>query len=275
MLENSTKLHHVTLRVKNLEMMTKFYTETIGLTIREQEEKRVMLGTNMDIVELITDDEFILAERNFQGLYHLAIRVPKERDLGQLLFHFRDVNYSIDGAGDHGYSQALYMHDPEGNGIEIYNDRPISDWTIHEDGTIDAYTDPVNIENLIQGINPNDWNGLPSETDLGHVHLQISDITAARKFYLDGLGFDLKTDMGHAIFISKSGYHHDLGINQWLGIMPVLPKNRTGLDKVSFTVGSADVLRFSNEIESMMKKVNDNTYQITDPSSIVLEFIVK
>lgn len=275
MLENSTKLHHVTLRVKNLEMMTKFYTETIGLTIREQEEKRVMLGTNVDIVELITDDEFILAERDFQGLYHLAIRVPKERDLGQLLFHFRDVNYSIDGAGDHGYSQALYMHDPEGNGIEIYNDRPISDWTIHEDGTIDAYTDPVNIENLIQGINSNDWNGLPSETDLGHVHLQISDITAARKFYLDGLGFDLKTDMGHAIFISKRGYHHDLGINQWLGIMPVLPKNRTGLDKVSFTVGSADVLRFSNEIESMIKKVNDNTYQITDPSSIVLEFIVK
>lgn len=275
MLDNNTQLDYVTLRVKDLNGMVKFYTQIIGLVIREQSDHRVMLGSDVDIVELIYNEDYVVATEKYQGLYHLAIRVPEEKYLGQLLFHFRDSNYSIDGAGDHGYSQALYMQDIEGNGIEIYADRPRSEWTIYDDGSIDAYTDAVNVQNLIKGVNPTDWKGIPNGTDLGHVHLQVSDVGQASKFYLGQLGFEMKTDMGHAIFISKRGYHHDLGINQWLGDLPVLPKMTTGLDKVRFTIKNLDALKSPKEIHDKLIKVDEHTYQLVDPASIVLEFSVE
>ncbi|QIK69109.1 VOC family protein [Erysipelothrix sp. HDW6C] len=277
LLNDNTKLSHVTLRVQDLENMTQFYTQIIGLKIINKQDDRVMLGVGKQpIVELVHHRDAQLPSEHYTGLYHLAILMPDEKDLGQILYHFSREHYQISGAGDHDYSQALYMNDPEGNGIEIYADRPRETWVIHDDGTIVGGTKAVDVQRLLSLVDKESWSGMPEGTVLGHVHLQLNDIMAARSFYIDTLGYELKTDMGHAIFISKNGYHHDIGANVWAGNnIQKLPSNITGMESFTVQVDNLEavITAFKENKDYSIISIDKNLI-VEDKAGIRIQFTV-
>jgi catechol 2,3-dioxygenase len=140
-----------------------------------------------------------------------------------------ETRYPLQGAADHGVSEALYLADPDGNGIEIYRDRPQDEWPWQEDG-LRMVTDPLDVDSLMaQRDGP--WSGLPSATRIGHVHLHVADLAQAQRFYCDLLGFGLTQRYGQsAIFLSAGGYHHHIGLNVWAGVgAPPPPSDAVGL----------------------------------------------
>ncbi len=152
----------------------------------------------------------------YTGLYHFAVLVPSRAELGRWLRHWLEIGMPLPGQGDHLVSEALYLTDPDGNGIEIYRDRPRSEWT-WDHGQVRMAVDPVDLRGVLAEGDAVSapWNGLASGTRLGHMHLQIADIDLARRFYVDTLGFDLVAEMPSALFVSAGGYHHHIGMNIW------------------------------------------------------------
>lgn len=259
---NNFKLSHIDLVVKDREVMLKFYTERLGFEVLSATEDIIDLGVSGQlIVRFHINPNAELSNQQYEGLYHLAIRLPSEKDLGHFILHSIAHNYPISGAGDHIFSQALYFNDPEMNGIEIYTDRPQSEWNENEDGTLEAATLSVDIQNLIDQAPHEPWTGLPIGTDLGHVHLQVSDLSAARSFYLNTLNYDLKTDVQSAIFISHNGYHHDFGINRWNPNLKKATKSLTGLRSITLVMDDVSMWHPNHINES---------FTLTDPSGIQL-----
>jgi catechol 2,3-dioxygenase len=154
------------------------------------------------------------------GLYHVAILLPTRADLARVLGRLMDTGYPIEGAADHGVSEAIYLNDPEGNGIEIYRDRPRHEWP-HVSGTLAMVTDPLDVDGLLgeAGANGSGWRGMPNETRVGHIHLQVGDLEPAVQFYRNTVGFEVMQHFGRsAAFLSVGGYHHHIGLNTWAGI---------------------------------------------------------
>lgn len=172
------------------------------------------------------------------GLYHFAILVPSRLELAQTLKHLIDTETRIGGASDHLVSEALYLSDPDGNGIEIYRDRPRNEWPI-VNGRIEMDTQPFNVESVLgelhgRAVQSRDliWNGLHADAAIGHIHLHVSHLSEAEAFYTQVLGFDLITRYGpSAAFVSAGGYHHHIGLNTWAGVgAPPPPPESVGLD---------------------------------------------
>jgi catechol 2,3-dioxygenase len=157
--------------------------------------------------------------------------MPTRADLGRWLRHWLELGYPLPGQGDHLVSEALYLSDPDGNGIEIYQDRPRDQW-VRVNGQIQMATDPVDIRGLLsEGDRAGKpWTGLPAGTKLGHMHLQVGDIDLAEAFYHRVLGFDIVVRMPSALFISAGGYHHHIGMNIWHSTdAPAAPEGTAGL----------------------------------------------
>jgi catechol 2,3-dioxygenase len=174
-------------------------------------------------------------------LYHFAILVPSRRDLAASLRRLIDMQVVMQGTADHGVSEALYLADPDGNGIEIYRDRTRSEWPVI-DGRLQMGIDPLDVGDLIRD-DPGaeaPWSGLPSETTIGHVHLHVADLGEARRFYVDVLGFDLMQQYGRtAIFVSAGGYHHHIALNTWAGVgAPPPPPGAIGLSHFEVRMSS-------------------------------------
>jgi catechol 2,3-dioxygenase len=148
------------------------------------------------------------------GLFHTAFRVPSRAALGAALDRVRD-RWALDGASDHRVSEALYLTDPEGNGVEIYRDRPRERWPRTDDGGVQMTTLPLDLEDV--ATESDGASDAPAGTTLGHVHLEVTSIAAAREFYADALGFDVKMDAGSALFLAAGDYHHHVGVNTWNG----------------------------------------------------------
>ncbi|MGZ6390809.1 MAG: VOC family protein, partial [Ktedonobacterales bacterium] len=148
--------------------------------------------------------------------YHFAILVPTRADLGRWLQHWLELGLPLPGQGDHLVSEALYLSDPDGNGIEIYRDRPRSEWR-WVNGTVQMAVDPVDIRGVLEEAQREGqpWTGMAPGTRLGHMHLQVGDIPQAEAFYHDVLGFDITARMPSALFVSAGGYHHHIGMNTW------------------------------------------------------------
>ncbi|MFZ0545554.1 MAG: VOC family protein [Candidatus Promineifilaceae bacterium] len=225
-----TTVGKVILTVSELPAMTRFYKEVIGLTLKEQTAERAILGTpNETIVELYGNPNAQQVEPS-TGLYHMAILVPDRPSLAHWLYQFLSNGYRLPGASDHGVSEALYLNDPEGNGIEIYRDRPRSEWPM-QDGQIQMVTERLDFEGLMKEVPPTPWQKMPDETTMGHVHLKVHNIPESVAFYSDVVGFDITSDeYPGAGFVSAGGYHHHLGMNTWhsAGAQP-LPPGAAGL----------------------------------------------
>jgi catechol 2,3-dioxygenase len=164
------------------------------------------------------------------GLYHFAILVPDRAALGRSLRRLAEVQYPLDGASDHGVSEALYLADPDGNGIEIYTDRPRAEWPFSGEH-LQMTTLPLDLAPLFEATQGQPWEGLELTTRIGHVHLHIANLQQAEAFYCDILGFDLMQHYGSsAAFVSAGGYHHHIGLNTWAGVgVPPPPPGSAGL----------------------------------------------
>ncbi|MGH2502958.1 MAG: VOC family protein, partial [Ktedonobacterales bacterium] len=166
------------------------------------------------------------------GLYHVAILTPSRRDLARTLYHIAQTRYPLSGASDHLVSEALYLSDPDGNGLEIYRDRPRDEWP-REDGQLRMDTIELDLGALINeaDADPLPWEGLAAGTRVGHVHLHVAHLAPAVAFYHDMIGLDLMIQLGgSAAFMSAGGYHHHLGLNTWAGVgAPQPPAEAVGI----------------------------------------------
>lgn len=208
-----THIGRVALRVADITAVTTFYRDVVGLTVLETTDSRTVLGAgDTPLVVLESAPDADARPASSAGLFHTAIRVPTRAALGDALARIR-AEWRLDGASDHRVSEALYLTDPEGNGVEIYHDRPPSEWPRRDDGRVRITTEPLDLD-PIETAAAGD-QGVPPETDVGHVHLEVTDLEAFRAFYVDTLGFTEQTALPNASFVSAGGYHHHLGANTW------------------------------------------------------------
>ncbi|CCQ33975.1 Catechol-23-dioxygenase protein [Halorhabdus tiamatea SARL4B] len=208
-----TRLGRTALRVADLAATTDFYREVVGLTLLERSAERTTLGAgDTPLLVLERDETAVEPSRSAAGLFHTAFRVPSRGALGDALTRVRERGH-LDGASNHGVSEALYLTDPEGNGVEIYRDFPRAEWPTSDDGRVRMWTEPLDIEGVSEAATGMD--GVPDGTDLGHVHLEVTSLAAFRECYVDTLGFTEQTTLPDASFVAAGGYHHHVGANTW------------------------------------------------------------
>lgn len=203
--------------VKDLADQTAFYTQIIGLEILSQTEKEVILGArNKPLVHLIQTN---LKEvvRSSYGLYHMAILLPSREDLADVFKHIAELDYPFVGAADHGYSEALYLEDLEGNGIELYRDKPVAEWDIREDGRIVGVTEELSAQEIYEMGRKVEPFVIAEDTRMGHIHLSVKDSQLASSFYQEVLELADKFTIPTASWIASGDYHHHLAVNEWGG----------------------------------------------------------
>lgn len=225
---------HVQLNTLRLDEMTDFYQQIIGLKVLNHDADLVQLTADgfTPLITLVSRRDFILKPRGRTGLYHMALLMPDRRELGLFLKHLQAVSYPLIGASHHGVSEALYLEDPEGNGIEVYADTPDKTWERHEDHPeqLDMVTRRLDLDSLMKAVHDQKWSGAPENMVMGHIHLHVADLEKAQVFY-EALGFNMvQTIPGQATFVSAGGYHHHIGFNVWNGKgAPPPPENATGM----------------------------------------------
>ncbi len=216
-LSATAHIGRVALKVANLEKMTRFYQEVIGLQVLEQSAIQSTLGVDNTVLLELHKVQEPLPLTPKTGLYHVAFLLPTRKDLGNALRHYLTIEAPLIGASDHGYSEAIYLNDPEGNGIEVYRDKPQSEWDIRTDGEIVGVTLEMDAEAVIAA-SDGAGDGFPAGTTVGHVHLKVADLMQTEKFYTEVLGLSLKNNFGNqAKFFAAGDYHHHIGSNIWLG----------------------------------------------------------
>jgi catechol 2,3-dioxygenase len=245
-IDPGTAMGPVRLTVADLDGVRDFYRDAIGLTELPQQNGIVRLGTGDDsggpIIELVGNPGAPPRPRGTSGLFHLAILVPSRADLARALQRVAEAGWRLSGASDHLVSEALYLSDPEGNGIELYRDRPREEWPVR-DGVLQMDTLPLDLDGVLGELRREDAEAsMPAGTRIGHVQLNVGDLTAAEAFYSGALGFDV-TVRGYpgALFVSAGGYHHHLGLNTWTGEgAPPPPDGSRGLRRFEIELPGAD-----------------------------------
>ncbi len=219
-IDPGTQAGLVALAVADLERSITYYTGALGFSVLERDGARATLGAGGTPLLLLAQEPGAQPwphdRYGYTGLYHFAILVPTRADLGRWLRHWLELGLPVPGQGDHLVSEALYLSDPDGNGIEIYRDRPRDTWT-WINGQVKMASDPVDLRGLLDEAEREGkpWSGFAPGTRLGHMHLQVGDIAQAATFYHDVLGFDIVAHMPSALFVSAGGYHHHIGMNTW------------------------------------------------------------
>lgn len=207
----------ITLNIHDQKTMVEFYT-WLGFKIFHQDEKHTVLGTQTPLLTLQHDQSYQIEHQPTQGLYHVAYLLPDRVALGSVLNHLIKTRYPLQGLSDHGVSEAIYLADPEGNGIEFYVDRPKELWP-YQGNQLTMVTNVMNYQAVLTLAKP--FAGFPQNTILGHLHLHVANLKLATEYYQQTLGYDLIQHYGDsAAFLSTAGYHHHLGINTWQGLNP-------------------------------------------------------
>ena len=272
----STKdtLGKVTLAVRDLDKLTDYYQHVIGLALIDKTRDQSILGVdNTPLVEL-SHRPLGVANPYATGLYHLAILLPGRPDLALWVKHLAETDYWLDGVGDHLVSEALYLSDPEGNGIEIYRDRPKAEWQ-YKNGEIVMSTLSIDLDGLVAEAPDRPFTGLPDGTKMGHVHLQVDEIAKTRDFYSGVLGMDVMVEMPTASFLSVGGYHHHLGMNVWRSNQAnPLPEGALGLVNYQIRISEdiKDTERWLNG-QGISAELQVNTLLVTDPAGIQVQLI--
>ena len=211
----ATSVGRVALTVSDVAEVAEFYATVVGLSVQDRTDGRVVLGAGETaLLELHEDADATVRPRSAAGLFHTAFRVPSRAALGDALARIESSG-RFTGAADHLVSEALYCQDPEGNGVEVYWDRPRAEWERTADGGVRMATDPLDADGIRAAAAGDD--AAPRGTDVGHVHLEVTDLDAARDFYVDGLGMNVRTTYEGAVFLAAGDYHHHVGANVWNG----------------------------------------------------------
>ena len=262
----------VRLRVGGLDELARFYEDVIGLESLERSSSLARLGAGgRPLVELVSDADAPPRPPHTTGLFHLAILVPDRGRLGAALRRLADAGWGLTGASDHLVSEALYTSDPEGNGIEIYRDRPSEDWP-RADGQLQMDTLPLDLSSVLAEPEAGEAGPMAAGTRMGHVHLNVADIAGSEAFYSGVIGFE-PTVRGYpgALFVSAGGYHHHLGLNTWVGEgAPPPPEGSRGLDAFEVVVptsADADAIAGRLEDAGVAVEEDDRAVAVPDPSS--------
>lgn len=271
---------HVHLKVADLSRSSIFYENILGLRILDQTASVVKFTTNGKNA-ILTIEQSLQGNNNTAngaGLYHMAFLLPSKKDLGTLFNHIRSSGYPFSGASDHMVSEALYLNDIDGNGIELYYDRCPDTWN-WESNMVEMTIDPLDIENLVASAEQTPFAAMPEGTVMGHVHLRVSNLAEAETFYVKGLGFDVVSRYGtQALFISSNGYHHHIALNTW-GHPSSIKRTDQTLGLKSFSIVYPDdasrqiVMKQLKEIGATVFEQDDYIGAI-DPSGVEVQLFV-
>ncbi len=273
-----THLGYVHLTVRDLKKSIAFYQSVLGFKLHQQNGDTARLGGGGADLLVLTENPSAPIVRRATGLYHFAILVPSRVNLAQVLKNIGDTETPVQGFSDHLVSEAIYLADLDSNGIEVYRDRPRSEW-YDSNGNFRMASDPLDLRSLLGELDGKEdtWSGLDPKTVLGHMHLQIADVRRDQAFYRDVLGFDVMMNMGSASFVSAGGYHHHIGMNIWnsAGAPPPPPDavglryftvqlpNRDGLSKTIDRVRNAGVSVDETETGLLVRDPSQNSVVLT------------
>ena len=276
-LPDTTRIRYVQLRVSNLDKSVKFYSELLGFRAVGKTDSTVSLAAGGEPIILLTEDRTAVQRPGRStGLFHAAIRVPNRTELARVFKRLYDNRWPFQGFADHGVSEALYLADPDGIGLELYADRPKQDWK-YVNGNLQMGTWELDLDALIALLDNNGSTSTMADekTDIGHVHLNISDLSSAERFYSNTLGFDVvQRDYPGALFVSAGGYHHHIGLNIWAGRgAPPPPTNAVGM--IRFGIEIPDRKGFDEFLTraggSSTKQQNRRSVILRDQDSIEIE----
>ncbi len=276
-----TDVGTVTLKVADLRRSLAFYSGVIGLKSLYQEGRTAALGANGRTILYLEEVPGARPQPlGTTGLYHAAILFPDRHSLAVKIAQLAEINYPY-GYSDHLVSEAFYISDPDGNGLELYRDRPRQEW-MWVDNQVRMALDPIDFDNFFAEIKPGDPamrdSAAPDGTKLGHVHLRVADLARAEKFYVGALGFEITARMPGALFVSAGHYHHHLGMNTWESLgghqpeepsaglreFSIVVPDRAELERLQKQIGAAgiavergaDSILVRDPFENMVKIVN-------------------
>lgn len=278
-----SSIGRVDLRVQDIDRALTFHRDVVGLEVSSRSDTTATLRSpgGEDFLTLESSGVTAPADPTATGLFHTAFRFPTRASLGDALARLVAADLAV-GAGDHLVSEALYIDDPDGNGVELYWDRPVEQWPPPtDDMMVPMATLAVDMHGLLEEGNGRAAVGepAPAGTDVGHVHLQVADVAATTDFYSDVLGLDVTARLGSSAgFFSSNGYHHNIGANTWRsrGSEPAGPE-RAGLARVVFKVEDPDELeglkQRLGDAASSVAGTSEGSVVVTDPSGIELQFV--
>ncbi|WP_435127251.1 VOC family protein [Halobaculum sp. D14] len=268
---DAARVGRVALRVENLDRQVSFYESVVGLAVLERRDDRAVLGAGGDpLVVLTAAPDAPERGRDETGLFHAAFLFPSRGALADALGRV-EAEWELTGASDHRVSEALYLRDPEGNGVELYRDRPRREWPETDDGRVEMDTLPLDLDSL--RTDAAGESAAPPGTTVGHVHLEVSSIDASRAFYADALGLRVRQAFGpSALFLAADGYHHHVGLNTWNG--RTAPATGRGLDWFEFVLPDGDAVvaarnRFEAADVAAVRERGD-AVAVDDPDGITL-----
>ena len=262
----------VTLRAADSGALGDFYTRLLGLPSERTGDVVSVMGADRRPL-LVLDSSASAGARpglpRSTGLYHVAWLYPSRAALAHALKRLLASGGRLDGASDHGVSEALYLHDPEGNGIELYHDRPIDQWPREPDGSLAMFTEPLDVAALLSADADVD-----SPPVIGHVHLKVARIDPSLEFWAELLGLRVRQRLfDFAAFLADGDYHHHIGMNTWesRGGDP-LPADRTGLDRVEMSVRREALERIAARLQSAGTEfaTEDGALRVRDPNGIAV-----
>jgi len=273
----------VTLAVSDLSRSVDFYERVLGLPVLAREDDtRALLGPDSErpALELTQIDSPVPAPPGSTGMFHVAWLHPSRSGLAASVLRVAASRWPLEGASDHGVSEAIYLSDPDGLGIELYVDRPRESWERGANGQgVVMYTAPLDLDDLLAQAPAGQTPAVEDGTAIGHVHLKVSDVARAAGFYRDVLGFQEQAQLPSAAFLAAGGYHHHVGLNSWQsqGGRPA-PDDAPGLRGVAFELASSDALEL---LESAVAGVpstpllthgEDGGFSVHDPDCQLLTF---
>ena len=277
--QTNLTLGPVELIVANLHRSVAFYRQILGMNILDQNDRTVTLGLpHRPLVVLTAQSGAQPTRPTSPGLYHLAVLLPTRADLARWVQHATNLGARI-GQSDHLVSEAFYLNDPDGHGIEVYRDRPRGEWR-WQDGQVQMAGDLIDIEGLLAESGADvPFTGLPEGTLMGHVHLRVADLTATEAFYCGVLGFDVVSRWPGALFISVGGYHHHFGLNTWqsAGGAPA-SQGTSRLVRVNISLNDVSDL---DALEARLRTLNvaftrtHDILDVRDPAGNALRFSVE
>jgi catechol 2,3-dioxygenase len=223
-----------------MDRMVAYYTHSLGMSVTERAGTRVTLALKQGLfsIDLLHAPDAPLRPYPCPGLYHFALVVPDRPALGAIFRRLIDRQEPFEGMADHLVSEALYIRDPEANGIELYRDRPMDEWVYNPDGSIHMVSDPIDSDGILASAQAP--GTLHPGTRLGHIHLHVKDLDAASAFFEGELKLDRKATIPGALFFAAGDYHHHVGANTWAPDVPV-PDGATGLLGYTWKVPDGDV----------------------------------
>jgi catechol 2,3-dioxygenase len=270
-LPDATQIGYAHLLTADMERALGFYHDLVGFQILRRENGHAELSADGKTPHILLTEKpgAQPKPRRTTGLYHVAIRLPNRLELSRLFRRMVGQRYPFGGFSDHLVSEALYLDDVDGNGLELYRDRPRSEWR-RQDGLVVMDSLPLDLDNLLAESNDApEWSGIHPQTDIGHVHLHVADLNQAQALYGGVLGLDLVSDWrsNGALFMSAGGYHHHLGLNTWAGTARQ-PANTLGLDSFTLAIPERvawDMVKSRVEEASIpLELVSENGFSVID-----------